>query len=305
MLREAPGSRKLPRTWHRVAVMRAAIAGFIVLLAATTPACSSEGVPAAADSGSAENTQKTATSAPPVAARLASSAPAGAPTATGANVLKNPGFESGRDGWSAMGGQNWGAFDIVDAPVHGGLHSARLAVAGLPDAPEKAKVYGVVQEVRRDELPGDFPDVVSGWYRVNEWNKPATGADMYLQVVVIIWGDPRASALIGQPAGQKPITNYQIRFYLAGLVEPAFRLSNARLDFVTKGEPKQDEWVRFEIPVKEKFQQLWGTIPADYEFIRILFEARWDNKAAGTAVSADVTYDDLYFGYGKPPDSPR
>ena len=111
--------------------------------------------------------------------------------------------------------------------------------------------------------------------------------------------------VIAEFAGQKPVSNYQIRFYLAGLVEPAFRLSNARLDFVTKGEPRQGEWVRFEIPVREKFQQLWGTIPANYEFIRILFEARWDNKQPGTAVSADVTYDDLFLGYGKSPDLPR
>ena len=229
----------------------------------------------------------------------------GAPTATGANLLENPGFELGREAWTTMGGENWGAFDVVDVPVHSGLHSAHLAVKAVAESPEKAKVFGVVQEIRRDTLPGDFPDVVSGWYRVNEWNRPATGADLYIQAVVIIWGDPRTSALIGQPAGQKPVSNYQIRFYLAGLVEPAFRLSNARLDFVTRGQPTQGEWVRFEIPVKQKFQELWGTVPADYEFIRILFEARWDNKAAGTILSADVTYDDLFFGYGKPPDSPR
>lgn len=272
---------------------------------ALSAACSSrEAVGEPTNNAAAKDTTRPTTSPAPSAKRGAP-ASSGAPTATGANLLENPGFELGRQEWTTMGGENWGAFDIVDAPVHSGLHSAHLSVKAVAESPEKAKVFGVVQEIRRDTLPGDFPDVLSGWYRVNEWNKPATGADLYMQAVVIIWGDPRTSVLIGQAAGQKPVSNYQIRFYLGGLVEPAFRLSNARLDFVTRGQPTQGEWVRFEIPVKQKFQELWGTVPADYEFIRILFEARWDNKVAGTTLSADVTFDDLFFGYGKPPDSPR
>lgn len=233
--------------------------------------------------------------ASPAARRIAD------PADVGSNLLINPGFELGRDGWTSMGGQNWGAFDIVDAPVRSGLHSARLPVHATTASIERAKVYGVVQEIRRDTMPGDFPDTLSGWYRVNEWKRPAVGTDLYLQVVVIIWGDPRASKLMGREGDEKPISNYQIRFYLAGLEKPAFTLGNAKLEFVARGEPVENEWVRFEIPVKAKFQEHWGVVPADYEFIRVLFEARWDNRPPGVVVDADVTYDDLFLGYGKAP----
>ena len=65
------------------------------------------------------------------------------------------------------------------------------------------------------------------------------------------------------------------------------------------------KWVHFEIPVKQKFIEDWGVVPEGFEFIRVLFEARWDNRTTGVTTAADVSYDDLFFGYGKPPDSPR
>ena len=37
-----------------------------------------------------------------------------------------------------MGGQDWGAFDVVDSPVHSGKHAARLLV--MPEAGEAQTV---------------------------------------------------------------------------------------------------------------------------------------------------------------------
>jgi hypothetical protein len=89
------------------------------------------------------------------------------------------------------------------------------------------------------------------------------------------------------------MTNYQVRFYLAGLEEPAFQLSNARVEILKKGPPVQGEWVHFELPVRGDFQRLWGTLPERYDHLSVLFEARWDDMPAGSSVKTDVYYDDL------------
>src|SRR5688500_16250797 len=67
-----------------------------------------------------------------------------APTALSRNLLANPGFEQGSAGWTHMGGQAWGAFDIVDSPVHSGAKSSLLSVVTTPDAHRtRSKVFGV------------------------------------------------------------------------------------------------------------------------------------------------------------------
>jgi hypothetical protein len=211
-----------------------------------------------------------------------------------ANLLRNPGFEAGRDGWTHMGTSAWGAFDIVSEPTHSGEAAAHLALrweSGRPGQP--VKVYGVVQE----PAPEEFPEVLAGWYRVGEWWKEAPETHLYVQVVVIVWDDPATAELVGVPSqGPSPIRNYQLRYYLAGLQEPPFRLRNARLAFVEKGPPRAGEWVRFELPLREDFRRLWGRVPSGYSSLRVLFEARWDGKPAGAGVRADVWYDDLYLG---------
>ena len=116
---------------------------------------------------------------------------------------------------------------------------------------------------------------------------------------MIVWKDPSTPRIIGQRPGAPAIPNYQIRYYLAGLERPHFVLQNARFKFVGRGAPELDRWVRFEIPVKEDFRQLWGVVPSGYEYLRVLFEARWDDKPAGAGVRADVYYDDLYLGPAK------
>lgn len=217
------------------------------------------------------------------------------------NWLVNPGFERGREGWTAMGTRAWGAFDVVGAPVRSGQRAAHLAVDWPAEGPSRpVKVYGVVQE----PAAHPFPSAISGWYRVESWERGHPATDLYLQVVVIVWGDPRAPALAGVEDVAPDLTNYQIRYYLAGLDEPPFRLRNARYRFVTRGDPPLNQWIRFDIDVKRDFEELWGVVPEGYEYVRVLFEARWDNKPDGSAVHADVYYDDLYLGPREAADAP-
>ena len=221
-----------------------------------------------------------------------------APTATSRNLLVNPGFELGREPWTTMGSKPWGAFDVVDGPVHYGKHAARLLVDAPKGSPGEVKVFGVVQEIKDAATHGRFPDTLSGYYRVESWSKGSPAIDLYMQAVVIVWGDPRTGRLVDPSHPGAALKNYQIRFYLAGLEKPPFVLQNAHYVFVTKGPPRTGEWVRFDIPVKKAFEELWGTVPEGYEFLRVLFEGRWDNRHGTEPVHAEVLYDDLHLGYG-------
>jgi hypothetical protein len=223
---------------------------------------------------------------------LAAVALTGAPPArAGANLLANPGFEDGRAGWSwRETSPYWGDFAVESAPVHTGRGAAHLHLddaSGLP--PRPVKVYGVLQELH----PQAFPERISGWYRVDGWEKSSPATKLYLQVVVIVWGDPRTGALVAPGTEHPAIGNYQVRFYLAGLEEHAFELSNARVEIVKKGPPQQGTWVPFELPVRRAFQRLWGVVPKDYDHLSVLFEARFDDMPRGSSVKTDVYYDDL------------
>lgn len=220
-----------------------------------------------------------------------------APASGTLNLLANPGFELGPEGWTHMGGQSWGAFSIVETGVRSGSRAARLDVrAPAGSAQPKSKVFGVVQEIR-GPLPGPFPETLAGWYRVDRWSGAPEGAFLYMQAVVIAWGDPRTARLV---PGTPDIKNYQIRFILAGTPTAPFALTNARYEFLSREQPKLSEWVRFEIPVRRKFLEDWGVVPDRFEFVRLLFEARWDGLPEGAPIDARVTYDDLFFGYGDP-----
>ncbi|MEM7247764.1 MAG: hypothetical protein AAF533_20675 [Acidobacteriota bacterium] len=218
-------------------------------------------------------------------------------------MLVNPGFESGREPWHAIQNRNWGEFEVVEGIARTGSRSARLPVEWPRGKPgQTAKVFGVIQEPVPDRFPDPslFPEKLSGWYFVESWDKDQPATDLYVQVVVIIWGDPRTGRIVDPYNPPKSLTNYQIRYYLAGLENEPFLLKNAKLEFIEKGPPKVGEWVHFDIPLRADFQRLWGVVPTGYEKIRVLFEARWDNKPEGSGCSAVVYYDDLFLGWGEP-----
>lgn len=226
-------------------------------------------------------------------AALACSAAAerhGGPAWAGRNLLANPGFEQGRAGWSIREqSPHWGDFRVVDQPVHTGRGAVHLALAhGETLPPRSVKVYGVVQELRPERLP----ETVGGFYRVERWEPGAEATDLYLQVVAIAWLGPPAGESTSRPA------NRQLRYYLAGIAEPPFLLSNARVTFVSREAPVMGEWCRFELPLRADFERLWGELPEHVERLDVLFEARWDNMPVHSALRADVYYDDLFVGDG-------
>ncbi len=196
--------------------------------------------------------------------------------ATG-NVLGNPGFEDGRDPWCSLKPPDFQLSDVA----HSGNKSAYLNMREPAEAVD-AKVFYLVQEV----LPTEFPEVLSGYYRVDNWLKGTE--KQYLQFVVI------AFAAANRPP-QFP--NHQIRYILAGIDQDPFAIANAKFVYLSKGEPQTGEWVPFKVNVKQDFIDLWGAAPEGYDRIRLLYEVRYDGKLPGSGTpEADVYYDDLYFG---------
>ena len=258
----------LPRLFGRYSVVVLAVAAIALSCnggneAATPTApdgCSETATPTAADGGDNE----TATPATPDAA---------------ANLFLNPGLEDGTDPWFSLKPDE-GPFSRSDAFAHSGKYSAKFEMRD-PSAATGAKVYYLVQEI----APKEFPEFLSGNYRVEKWQKGTTR--QYLQFVVI------AFAVDNLPGGYP---NHQIRYPLAGIDSPPFAINNAHFKFIGKDQPALGEWVHFEANVKEDFERLWGAAPEGFDKLRILFEVRWDDKTPGNAAEADVYYDDLYFG---------
>ena len=202
----------------------------------------------------------------------------GQPAPTSGNQFTNPGFEEGRDPWFALKPPD---FILSEDQAHAGDASALLEFQAS-QSEEGTKISYLVQEIQ----PEEFPEVLSGYYRVDNWEKGTR--KQYLQFVVIVFG---AANLPGE------LSNHQIRYILAGIDSPPFGIDNAHFIFDSKEDPPVGEWVKFEHNVREDFVRLWGAAPEGYANIRVLFEVRYDDKSPEEGpIRADVYYDDLYFG---------
>ena len=193
------------------------------------------------------------------------------------NVFGNPGFEEETAYWFALHEQAVQTSEVA----HSGLASAYLNMRDGPEA-TGAKVYYLVQEV----APAEFPELISGYYRIDNWKRSTE--KQYLQFVVIVFAPTNLEG--GFP-------NFQIRYPLVGISEAPFPIGNAFFKFLTRDfEPRQGEWVYFESNIKDDFEELWKGVPEGYSKIRVLFEVRYDDKESGLPAEADVYYDDLYMG---------
>ena len=198
------------------------------------------------------------------------------------NVFLNPGFEEGAKPWFFLkGNRHWLGFSVVSSLAHSGRASARIRMEVPPDK-FGTKVYGLIQEAS----PKGFPDYISGYYRIEQWQRGTP--KQYLQFVVIVWEEP----------AETRVPNYQIRYILTGIDSPPFKIGNAKFVFVGNREPIIGEWIRFERNIREDFKNLWGRIPSRFVKVRVLFEARYDDKTEGSGqILAEVYYDDLFFGW--------
>jgi len=194
------------------------------------------------------------------------------------NQFVNPGFEEGSTPWFSLTPPD---FIVSDEVAHSGRASALLELrANTPE--DGTKISYLVQEIQ----PEEFPEVISGSYRVEKWVRGTE--KQYLQVAVIAFGAPNLPG---------DFANHQIRYILAGIEEKPLSIGNAHFVFLGNGGPSLGEWGEFQGTVREDFRRLWGAVPEDYEKIRVLFEVRYDDKAHGEGpVEADVYYDDLYSG---------
>lgn len=200
------------------------------------------------------------------------------------NVLAIADFEECSDAspapcapWFALKAPNFELSDVA----HSGDKSAQLRMRESPEA-AGAKVFYLVQEV----APTEFPEVLSGFYKVENWIRGTQ--KQYLQFVVIA---------VRADNAPENFSNHQIRYILSGISEPPFEIANAKFVFLSKEDPPIGEWVPFKVNVKQDFIDLWGAAPEGSEFIRLLYEVRYDDKFPGSgAAEADVFYDDLYFG---------
>jgi len=201
-------------------------------------------------------------------------------TAPVSNLLQNPSFEEGRDGWSwKEKSLFWGNFEITDTQAHSGKRSAKLTLATIDSANQTTKVVGVVQEVAAPE----FPARVGGYYYVEDLTKSDPGVDLYLQVAVIVWG-----------SAPSDFPNHQVRYYLAGQSKPALNIGNAKVEIMDGNQPEKGTWIAFDMPLRADFERLWGAVPQGYERIEVFFEVRWDNMTPEGAVTAEVYFDDLF-----------
>jgi hypothetical protein len=194
------------------------------------------------------------------------------------NLLLNPGFEAGQDPWFTL--HPLTGFTVSSDQAHSGSSSALLRMSD-PASASGMQIYDVTQEF---EL-ATVPEVVSGWYYVGEWvqNTPR----QYLQMAAVVFA----------PENLPEAETYQIRYVLAGTDSPPYSFSNAEFRFVSREAPVVDEWVEFELPVRQDFEDAFGVAPEGFDKMRFFFEVRWDGKQAGDGEAvADVYYDDLYAG---------
>ena len=256
--------------------LRAGLVMLLAVLLAVATACGDEEAPPETPA---------ATEAPPgTVLPSPDGAPATPPLGRGPaeeNLFRNPGFEDGEEPWFSLGTAAWGEpFRVSQDAARSGENSAALELAGEP-ATGGTKIIGVVQEI----APSEFPEVLSGYYRVSAWKRGAVS--QYLQFVVIVWD---AQNLPGN------FPNHQIRYPLAGINQQPFAIGNGKFLFLGTDEPTPDGWVQFERNIRQDFQDLWGAVPAGFSKIRVLFEVRYDGKTGGDEARADVFYDDLYLG---------
>lgn len=211
--------------------------------------------------------------------------PAAAP-----NLFLNPGFEEGAQPWCSLDSEAWGKpFSVSQARARSGSSSALLELRSEDGG--TTKVYGVVQELS----PSQFPELLSGYYYVDRWEKGTP--KQYLQFVVIVDGADNIPREVVEIAAN----NHQIRYLLAGAESQPTFIGNSRYVFLSREEPETGEWVYFERNIAEDFLELWGDVPAGFEKLRILFEVRWDDRSPSDGPSAaDVYYDDLYLSPAGP-----
>ncbi len=198
--------------------------------------------------------------------------------------------------WSFAGPSKpyWRHFEIDDELAYDGDKSVKLTLDS-DGFDGKTLIVGATQNVVTDSMPTEL----SGAVRVDDWKRGTRR--QYVQIVVIVW-----NVTDNMPEGQDA-KNYQIAYTFAGIENPPFRIKNRKFLFPRgelvslqgqDGNPRTGEWKEFHFNPLEDFKEHWGVEPSDFEYIRVLYEVRYDGRNAlrEPPAGAVVRWDDLYFG---------
>jgi Carbohydrate binding domain len=169
-------SDRSPREWGAMLGQFLLIAITIVIGGLLAMAVTRHGEPAATETSVAPEARSQPTSPPPTAGTPATAPAAGAPSTGapapsgtsavgGGNLLANPGFEEGLDGWSAIGGAK---LDLADESRDGSL--ALSLTAGSGRAPGVSARHVTESEAHRSYT-------ATAWVRTT---RPGTTAELNL-----------------------------------------------------------------------------------------------------------------------------
>jgi hypothetical protein len=200
------------------------------------------------------------------------------------NLLVNPDFEERDRAWTSAAGHV--AFTVAADPARGGSSSAYLRLEGGPEE-TGTRIVSAVQVVETAHVP----DVLRGSVYIDNWQRGTPV--QYVQAVFMPLDAP-----VDLPGLQ---SLPQLRYVLAGVDEEPFAIANARFVFVglddATGDPQSGRWLQFELHLRDDYARLWNLVPDGGTQYRLLLEARWDGKAAGSGTPrADVYFDDVYLG---------
>ena len=255
------------------------VLGLVAAFLVVAPACGGGGESPSASPTPGASPPATGAAASPTPPAMSTVEGGETPQPASGNLFGNPGFEDADKGpWFSL---KLPQFEVSQEQAHTGRASAFLKLRETEQA-SGGKALSLVQE----PTPAAFPEFISGYYRVDNWQKGTP--KQYLEMVVIA---------VGATNMAQPYPNHQIRYLLAGVSAEPLTVGNGFFVFVSKEEPVQGQWVYFERNIKEDFAQLWQAVPEGYSNLRIIFEVRYDDKQAGGGrPEADVYFDDLYLG---------
>jgi hypothetical protein len=206
------------------------------------------------------------------------------------NLLQDPGFEQGGQGWFWLEAQStWQPYEITEGHALSGQRAAtaHLVSQGQGDT----EIAGLVQNFTLDATDGRLPRSISGHYQVERWQSNVDKT--YLQAVVTLY--PKAGAEQPLcPGLPEPSNPCQVAFPLAGLDRIPFAIANRRFVFVGTTEPVVGPWQAFDIALKDEFTRAWGVEPTEVDHAWIYFEVRYE-KEGDTVPAVDVLvhWDDL------------
>jgi hypothetical protein len=200
--------------------------------------------------------------------------------AKGCNIVVNPGFEAGTDGWSWRNdGPFWHGFTPSSERAHSGKRSALTPLQPGPVV-SRAQIWGAVQPFKLSKLPRKL----NLWFRVEDWSQAV--AKQYVQVVVMLH-DARFHRLTTQ-------AQMQLRYILTGLSETPYDPVNGRYLMAGPALPKQGKWIHFRADLVEDFIRAWGWYPENFQKMEIFLEARYDEPLPeNSMVSGKVFWDDV------------